>query len=197
MHEGNKYFLEHPHYQELHLNNSGIARELSVNAGLFFIDDVLEIGCGYGRMMNAISHRVNTVTGIDLHDAPLDAAKELFWDKANLSFVKNDGYTIPFDDECFDLVYSVSSLQHMPREVVASYIRETVRVLRTRGRMFMEFLAAPVGASDIDPASVCEQSVGWTHDEIEKLFLNIGNMDRKYVGGIDGEGSIILIGVKE
>ena len=150
MHEGNSYFLKHPHYVGLHLNSGNIAQEIDSYVGLFFEDDVLEIGCGYGRLMSALTQQVKSVTGVDLHNAPLAVAREMHADKSNLRFVQNDGFSLPFKDNNFDLVYSFSAFQHMPREVVASYVKESIRVLRFGGRFCLQFLSAVINSAGLE-----------------------------------------------
>ena len=160
------YFHKHRHYAGWPIDDGSILKELTHYVGIYPTDDVLEIGCGYGRLMISIADHVHSITGIDLHEAPLKRARELLRLKRNAKVILNDGMSLPFEDGAFTLVYSSSSFQHMPRSIVRDYFRETARVLRSGGRACIQMLAAPAGGTWIDPSLIAEQSIGWTSEQI-------------------------------
>ena len=101
-------------------------------------EDVLDIGCGTGRLALAIAGVVSPsgrVSGIDAspemievasHKASRASAKPRF----QVGLVED----IPFDDGSFDLIVSTLVLHHLPREVKEAGFREVARVLRPGGR---------------------------------------------------------------
>ena len=165
----NGYFENHPHYRNWKLDASAVAFQIMKYAGLYSTDDVLEIGCGYGRIMYAVSDHVNTVKGIDLHEAPLKKAIEILRVKPNTEVIMCTGQTIPLPDNTVDLVYSFSAMQHMPRSIVEKYLVEIIRVLKPGGRFCLQFLSAPMGLEDINPQKAQEQSVGWERNDLINL----------------------------
>lgn len=139
-------------------------------------DDVaLEIGCGYGEWMIPLAQHVGEIHGIDIHQAPIEKAREYFKERLlNCYATLSDGRTIPFSKESFSLVYSISVFQHLPRSIVHGYLRESLRALRPGGRVVHHFRNAdnigpyPTPATDLGPGNVKEFSVGWTADQVTK-----------------------------
>jgi SAM-dependent methyltransferase len=137
----------------------------------------LEIGCGYGQWMIPVSRRVRAVFGIDIHRIPIRMAKEKFveHDTVNALVVCSDGETIPFGQDRFDLVYSISVLQHIPRDIVEQYMAETTRVLTPGGKLLFHFRNMdnvgdyPIPAQDITVDHTGDFSVGWTAEEVTDL----------------------------
>lgn len=93
--------------------------------------NVLEIGCGVGRLMKAGWY------GIDISQGMIDIARSR---KKNCHFEVSDGRTIPFEDNFFDHVYSVLVFQHIPFDAVLGYIKEAHRVLRKYGLFQFQFI---------------------------------------------------------
>jgi len=139
-------------------------------------DDVLDIGCGYGRFMYAAADHVRLIVGVDIHDAPLNKAREILQTKLNARVVLTDGLSLPFDDGSFSVVYSRSVMQHIPRSLVRVYINEAHRVLKIGGRLCMQFPDArtlPKRPNDINVNGTAEQSTAWTPDELLSIASDV------------------------
>ena len=99
-------------------------------------DTVLEIGPGVGYIMQASMERFKParIIGLDVAPAMVEHAKARLKrdrvDTSNWSFEVYDGVTMPFADRSIDHVYSVASLQHVPKLYVYHLFAEMVRVLR-------------------------------------------------------------------
>jgi len=95
----------------------------------------LEIGCGPGRLLRPMSRYFGEIHGVDVSDAMIAMAKEKLRDTPNAAAHAIAGSDLKlFPGEHFDFVYSYAVFQHIPSaEVVFSYLRETVRVLRPAG----------------------------------------------------------------
>jgi len=146
-------------------------------------DDVaLEIGAGYGEWMIPLSRRVRSVAGCDIHpDLPAKAV-EKFREHGvkNAIFTLCDGTTLPYTGRAFDLVYSISVFQHLPREIVRGYLRESDRVMKPDGRAVHHFRNAdnvgpyPPLATDIEANHTGDFSCGWTADEVREAGEAVG-----------------------
>jgi len=106
---------------------------------------VLEVGCGYGRNLVALSRlRAHRIVGCDVQFdelararkrlAPLDPVH-----RARVHLVQQEPWRLPFPDESIDLVVLWQVLEHLfGMEAKRRLISECVRVLRGRGHILIE-----------------------------------------------------------
>lgn len=92
---------------------------------------VLEIGCGVGRLMQ------DGYWGIDISNKMLDIAKKR---KPLCNFIHNMNGYIPLTDSIFDNVYCYLVIQHLKPQEVQSYLNEAYRVLKHDGRILFQFI---------------------------------------------------------
>ncbi|HKX46180.1 MAG TPA: class I SAM-dependent methyltransferase [Planctomycetota bacterium] len=161
-------------------------------------DDALEIGCGYGQRMIPLARLVSLVRGFDVSESLMLKAYEKFREHGvadRCMMIVGDGRSIPFPDASFSLVYSISVFQHMPRALVALYMRETARVLRPGGRALFHFRNANTAAGPVSRDIVAGQtsgwSVGWTVDEAV-VAANISGLETYYTW-TDSPDSIVTM----
>ena len=108
---------------------------------------MMEIGSGVGYILEAMLNRYkpSRLIGLDVAPGMLEKAKErLRRDDVKgeaIEFLLYDGKTIPLEDESLDFVYSVASLQHVPRPFMFQVLLETYRVLKNGGRCYIHLLA--------------------------------------------------------
>lgn len=95
----------------------------------------LEIGCGPGRLMRPMSRHFGEIHGVDVSDEMIAQARRNLDDISNARLHHTSGSDLSlFPSDRFDFVYSYAVFQHIPSaEVVLSYLRETVRVLKPGG----------------------------------------------------------------
>ena len=99
-------------------------------------DTVLEIGPGVGYIMQAMMERYKPaqIIGLDVAPVMIEHAKARLQrdhvDTSRWKFEVYDGVTMPFADQSIDQIYSVASLQHVPKLYVYHLMSEIVRVLR-------------------------------------------------------------------
>ena len=96
--------------------------------------EVLEIGCGMGRLLRPMSERVARATGVDISGEMIARATQALADRPNVRLLRTDGDLPETPDASLDLVYSFVVFQHVPsRAAVSRYLAEAARVLRSGG----------------------------------------------------------------
>jgi len=97
--------------------------------------DVLDFGCGCGRVLRYWSEHDGTVTGTDRDEAAVA------WCRGNLTFARalRNGLEPPLDlpDDAFDLVYALSVFTHLTAELQTAWRDELRRVVRPGGRLLV------------------------------------------------------------
>lgn len=90
----------------------------------------LDLGCGTGLTADAIGDAFGMGVGLDLSLGMLKAGT---CDRVNCSFIRGDASRLPFPDDSFDLVFSVTLMHHLPGDVIPGMMSEVSRVLRPGG----------------------------------------------------------------
>ena len=92
---------------------------------------VLEVGCGYGKLLKALRERTDAALfGVDFSPTQLGCARGYLSDVEDLSLFLARGDRLPFADNSFDLVVTSAVILHNPPEVADRIRREVVRVAR-------------------------------------------------------------------
>lgn len=100
-------------------------------------EKVLDLGCGTGIYSLLFLNMGLKVTGIDQSDFMLEKARE----KTNeINFIKADAYNLPFPNESFDLVVSVTMFEFLDDPQKAAC--EAYRVLSSGGRLIFCVIGA-------------------------------------------------------
>jgi SAM-dependent methyltransferase len=122
-------------FLELGRRDVAVAREQLGRLGLpTSWDRVLDFGCGAGRLSQALAEHAAEVVGLDVSAPMLESARDLDRSDGRVAFVLSEDPDLrSFPDGHFDLVYTERVLQHLPRAVLETYLREFVRVLRPGG----------------------------------------------------------------
>lgn len=101
--------------------------------GVVNVTDVLDFGCGVGRLTQSWAGYAAHVVGIDIAPPMIEQANA-FNTAPNVEFVLNKRADLQvFADGSFDLVNASIVLQHMPRTLSCQYLAEFARVLRRGG----------------------------------------------------------------
>lgn len=97
---------------------------------------VLEIGCGVGRLIKPLRQKFNRVDGVDISENMIEFAKQYLADgQSNGELYVNNGCDLQdLPGEFYDFVYSTIVFQHIRSlSVVKSYLSEIFRVLKPGG----------------------------------------------------------------
>lgn len=98
-------------------------------------EQVVEIGCGIGRLTRVLAARTQSVSAVDVSQEMLAQARRHNPGLDNVRWIHGDGATLkPLPDHAFDGCVSFVVFQHIPNpEITLGYIREMGRVLRIGG----------------------------------------------------------------
>ena len=97
--------------------------------------DVLDFGCGAGRIAAALVRHGARVTGVDVSAAMLAIARARV---PGAAFVLGDGATLPLPDAAFDLALAVDSFPFLVQTgAIGAQLAEIARVLRPGGRLLV------------------------------------------------------------
>ena len=107
---------------------------------------VLDIGCGNGALLNALSDRIESGCGVDESAQIIERARLRNQQLTNLKFVKIDGPKLPFDDASFDIVISLMSFRYLDWDPLLAEIK---RVTKPGGKfLIVDMVTVPVKASE-------------------------------------------------
>jgi ubiquinone/menaquinone biosynthesis C-methylase UbiE len=98
---------------------------------------ILEVACGRGGFVRALTRAGARVTGCDFSAAALRAAatKTPGTTPSTPSFIQGDAQNLPFAANSFDLLVSCETIEHLPQ--VQSALNEMYRVARPRARLLL------------------------------------------------------------
>jgi SAM-dependent methyltransferase len=108
-------------------------------------EEVVEIGCGVGRLTRVLAERARRVRALDVSERMLELARRHNGHLANVDWVLGNGLDlVAIEDGSADLCFSHVVFQHLPDpEVTLGYVREMGRVLKAGGRAAFQVSNAP------------------------------------------------------
>lgn len=107
----------------------------SISAG----DEILEIGCGVGRIAREIAPHCRSWTGADISANMLAHASARLEGLGNTRLVHLKSVGLDhFAEDSFDVVYATNMLAHLDEMDRWRYVQEAFRVLRPGGRIFID-----------------------------------------------------------
>lgn len=99
-------------------------------------DQILELGCGYGRVMAEIASYATRVVGIDNSKESLEYARKYLLDINNVELFEMDAQHLEIDDKSFDVVLAVQNAISAFKLEKKNLIIEAIRVTR-EGRIVL------------------------------------------------------------
>jgi SAM-dependent methyltransferase len=135
---------------------------------------LLELGCGYGRLLAQLRPHVRAVVGVEPAAEPLRVARELLGADASVTLVQGDGVTLwPVPSHSLDMAVAFTVLQHLSRAATRFYLRDLRRVLVTDGLLCVQVRTGGDMTNDVtrEPR---EQSVNHRASEIVAALENAG-----------------------
>jgi SAM-dependent methyltransferase len=126
---GRDYFRE----QEGQVTRTLRAEWIAARLAAYRPTSILEVGCGYGKLLNALRCRLDApLSGIDFSPTQLSSGREFLESRGvgGVSLFLGRGDRLPFADGSFDMVVTSAVILHNPPEVAERIRREVVRVAR-------------------------------------------------------------------
>lgn len=108
---------------------------------------LLEVGGGLAYLMEAALERFDptSIIGLDVAENMIEHARERLRrdqvDDPRLSFLHYDGIDVPLPSDSLDLVFSVASIHHVPKEYAYTLFAEIYRLLAPSGFATLQLLA--------------------------------------------------------
>jgi ubiquinone/menaquinone biosynthesis C-methylase UbiE len=137
-------------------------------------DTVLELGCGYGRVLKLLAAKVNKVIGIDIAEASLKLAEEYLIDKSNIELHFMTARSIRFNEKTFDAVVgiqnAISALKIEPKLL----LNESMRVSKDGGKIFLSSYSE----------KIWEERLSWFIKQSEEGLLGPIDYERTKNGNI-------------
>jgi ubiquinone/menaquinone biosynthesis C-methylase UbiE len=127
-----------PDQEELGPSTAQCLQSLLELAAVGHDDDVLEIGCGTGRVGLKLAPYCRHWTGADISAKMLAVASDRLRALQNIRLTQLQGDLGAFAANSFDVVYSTSVLGHLDEMDRWRYVEEAFRVLRPGGRLLVD-----------------------------------------------------------
>ncbi len=92
--------------------------------------NLLDVGCGVGKIHEYQKGKLGKITGIDISKSSIDVARKAH---PEVDYQYYDGHRIPFEDATFDLSIAIGVFHHVSPEQWEALAVEMLRVLRLGG----------------------------------------------------------------
>ncbi len=148
--------------------------------------DVLDLGCGIGRVAGALSPRCRSVFGLDVSAGMIAEARRRWAGFSNLQFEVTPGQNLAFlGAASFDLVLAIDSFPYLVQAgaaVVGAHLADAGRILRPGGALVILNLSYEGEAFDE------EHAASWAAEHGFELALT----DRQPFRLWDGSAFVLL-----
>ena len=129
--------------------------------------ELLDIGCGVGRLVPFLAPLVAGYTGIDISPGMVEEARRRHGGLAHCRFLVGEGGGLPpaARDRRYDLIISLAVLIHNPRPVIAEIVRAAYAQLAPGGELRFQFRADPRDPTGVELSPQVEA----VHREMAKV----------------------------
>ncbi len=97
-------------------------------------DRVLELGCGYGRVIRRVAPFALKVIGIDTSSESITLGREYLSSHANVELIEMNALDLHFNDQSFDVVIAIQNAISAFKVDEHKLIQEATRVTRKGGK---------------------------------------------------------------
>ncbi|MHC1706165.1 MAG: class I SAM-dependent methyltransferase [Bacteroidales bacterium] len=100
-------------------------------------DEILDFGCGVGRLTAFLRPKVHHITGVDASESMIETARKIHDSVPEGDFLLISGLSLPFPDHYFDKAFSVWVMQHIGDDEMPVVAGEISRVLKPGGTLVL------------------------------------------------------------
>ncbi len=125
----NKKYFEDRDHLDFHL-----ALSIKILAKNINCNKILDVGCGTGRLVKFLSQKGFDAQGCD---AQAEAVKVARINNDSIVIRKASATSLPYKAESFDLITSISTIEHLTTRDAKKFIKEAKRVLKPNGYIFI------------------------------------------------------------
>lgn len=145
--------------------------------------DVLEIGCGSGRLVPFLRPRVRTYTGFDIAAGMVAAARRRAAALPDVRLYLGDGLSVPeaARDRPYRLIVAVAVFIHCPREVIAANLESAWRCLQPGGQLRFQVLADPDDREGIAAAATAAGAADSVAADASAVIAGLSDEERRLV----------------
>lgn len=137
---------------------------------------ILDIGCGNGRFLSALTDTTIDYTGVDFSEGLIAVAQGRYRERPNTNFFVSDALTLPFLDHSFDMVVSFAVLHHIPsRAYRVQTLREMARVAKPGAPIVLTAWNVWHSKPRAIILAAIKKLFGLTHLDLGDAFLDFGN----------------------
>ena len=107
--------------------------------------DLLEVGCGVGRLVPELAKRAKSYTGFDIAPGMVETARARNAGIASARFFVSNGTGPPVEarDRFYDLILVFAVFVHCPRSVIAANVQAAYALLKPGGQLRFQIRADP------------------------------------------------------
>jgi ubiquinone/menaquinone biosynthesis C-methylase UbiE len=128
-------------------------RRILAAAGITAQDHVLDLGCGIGNILMALSERIaftQPAVGVDVSPALIELGRRDIHRAGldgRIDLQVASATSLPFESASFDVVVTSHVIKHLDDDALVQALSELARVLRRGGRFLLwEFKKSPLSA---------------------------------------------------
>lgn len=99
---------------------------------------ILDMGCGNGRLFELFKGKDIDYIGVDLSKKLIEIARDRYKDYLNVKFLVRNALDTGFDENSFNLVYSIALLHQIPsKKYRLKFLNESKRILKSNGFLIL------------------------------------------------------------
>lgn len=135
---------------------------------------VLELGCGYGRVVRELTGKVKEVYGIDISEKNLNYAKKYLEGYRNIKLFQMNAKLLEFNDQMFDVTIAIQNSISSFGIKATKLIEESCRVTKNGGRVLLSSYSEKIWGDRLK----------WFYNQYEKGLIGEIDKDRTADGTI-------------
>ena len=121
------------YFRERDSLNPLLAQSIKILAKENNLKTILDVGCGTGRLVHFLNKNSYQAYGCDTAKEAISLAKKINQD----SKIKwGQASQLPYKNDSFDLITSISVIEHLTKTQVQKFLSEATRVLKSGGFIF-------------------------------------------------------------